>query len=168
MIPVFQDRFGGDSSPEGGGNCAWACVASILELDFAEVRHLPPPSGADLMQWTREQRPDLEFTNVNLRYGYQTVPGPPGIASWDGPHAFERWHYSVRDEFEAPESDFDAWMATIHSPGLASTADDPYFPMPQLHAVVFSGRELAHDPNPAYECPRRTPQVLEMSWWTRV
>jgi hypothetical protein len=38
MIPVTQDKFGGqDAPPEESGNCFAACIASILELPLSEV-----------------------------------------------------------------------------------------------------------------------------------
>lgn len=147
MIPVFQDRFG-----FGTGNCAWACVASILGVDLDALR-FPPPTTEDLLAWTQE--------NTSFYYNWADLGSNYRLVDLEG--IGERWTYDLPEEWTPPPVEF--WMGTIFSPGLERDVSDPYYPMPALHAVVMRGRELIHDPNPAYEVPYE-PTVVGMSWWT--
>lgn len=151
MRPVFQDRFG-----YGEGNCAWACVASILEIDLDDLR-FPPPTDADLLAWT-EQHTSLRYNFVDLGTNFRVVGGFPDAPSV----GTGRWTYDLPAEWTPPPTEF--WMATINSLGLERPVSDPYYPMPALHAVVMQGRKIAHDPNPAYALPY-DPTVVAMSWW---
>lgn len=166
MIPVFQDRHG-----FGQGNCVWACVASIFEIPLDTLRY-PPADDADLEAWTVKNRPSLVFHHLDFAYDFEVVEGYPDIGDLGGTG---RWSYKVPEEWEAPfdpgpwitPAPLDFWIASIPSPGLERPVEDPYYPMPALHAVVMYGKELVHDPHADYECPRKIETVERCSWWTR-
>lgn len=150
---VYQDRFG-----NGKGNCAWACIATIFGLSLDDLRY-PPPYTTDILRWTEETYPGLAYNNVDHGRNYRIVegfPDVPGVGSG-------RWTYDLPDDYDPPPAEF--WMATVFSPGLKRGVEDPYYPMPGLHAVVMQGKTLYHDPNPAYETPRDVTPVVMKTWW---
>jgi hypothetical protein len=146
MKPVFQTKF-----DWGQGNCAHACIASIFELPLEEVDATLKDSYAQtIIDWTKQHLPHLEFHNRDLAYNYQVTKN-------------EKWTYDVPKEWNPPTDEY--WMAAVESRGLKRPDDDPYYPLPALHAVVMHGRELVHDPNPKYQGLPLTPMVMQ-SWWT--
>lgn len=152
MKPVFQDRKG-----FGQGNCVWACIASIFEIPLDTLRY-PPPFTEDVLAWTKEHYPALEFHNVDLGFDYR-LRDVPGI-----PEGEQRWHYRLRRKWEPPTDDY--WIASVDSQGLMRPVEDPYYPMPALHAVVMKGRDLVHDPNDSYPLGSYKPKVVMQSWWS--
>lgn len=155
MRPVYQNRFG-----YGAGNCAWACVASLFEL---ELDSLPakPPAALDMLEWSKEALPHLKFNNRDLGYNYRIEEGYPdaeGVGTG-------RWTYDLPDAWDPPTDGY--WLASVNSLGLKRPVEDPYYPRPALHMVVMHGRRLVHDPNPRYAVllPYR-PVVVEQTWWT--
>jgi hypothetical protein len=154
MKPVYQDRRG-----YGQGNCVWACVASIFEIPLELLRY-PPPCEADLRRWTAFHQPYREFHYADLSTNYRLVDGypeAPGVGT-------SRWAYDLCEpgDYEPPEVEF--WIASIPSPGLKLPVEDPYYPMPALHAVVMRGDTCVHDPNPDYRINPH-PQVVAAEWW---
>jgi len=66
MIKVFQDKFGKD------GNCFSACLASILELNLAEVPNFQEPNGAWYGKYQRwAQKKDLGLVCIKGLYGME-------------------------------------------------------------------------------------------------
>lgn len=152
---VSQDRFG-----NGEGNCVWACVATLFGLPLDRLR-LPPPCAQELLDWTKENAPTLEFHDVDLARNYRIEEGFPDVEGV----GTGRWAYDVPDEWEPPVQGF--WIAGVESLGLKRTVEDPYYPMPALHAVVMHGRTMFHDPNPKYaDRVPYEPRVVTMEWWT--
>lgn len=152
---VYQDRFG-----NGEGNCVWACVATLFGLPLEQLR-LPPPAAPELLDWTKENTPALAFHNVDLATNFRLIDGYKDVKGV-GP---SRWAYDIPDTWEPPVRGF--WIAGVNSLGLKRTEEDPYFPMPALHAVVMLGREMYHDPNPSYaDRVPYEPTVVDKSWWT--
>lgn len=152
---VYQDRFG-----SGEGNCVWACVATLFGCGLNELR-FPPPCANELLAWSKENAPALEFHDVDLARNYRLQGGFPdyeGVGS-------ERWAYDIPKEWEAPVMGF--WLAGINSLSLKLPIENPYYPMPGLHMVIMRGREMYHDPNPAYaDRVPYTPTVVTQTWWT--
>lgn len=157
MIPVYQESFG-----YGQGSCAWACVASIFEVTHAalNIDKIAPPNDDDLEKWTELVHPELEMHRVDHTFNYRLIPGPSVPRH---PHP-ERWAYDIPDEVLAPTDGF--WMASIYSPGLSRPVEDPYYGMAALHAVVFEGNTLVHDPNPKYTIGEYVPRISRATWWT--
>lgn len=159
MIPVFQDRF-----DYGFGNCAWACIASILEQPLEDVQGgRRPPSIADLIEWTAEYVPELSFNSLDLCYNFRPVNGYPDVPEL----GTERWTYDIHKDWEPPDASATDgyWIASVPSQTLKRPVEDPYFPMPSLHAVVMHGRYCVHDPN-SYNRIDPEPQVSMQYWWT--
>lgn len=126
------------------------------------IEKIMPAADEDLAKWTECRFPEYEFHWKDLCYDYDTVPADP---SWGGdPY---RWTYKVPLTWEPPPADY--WMASVYSPALTRPPEDPYYPFPALHAVVFRGDKLAHDPNPQYgpEDQKGYSVVLRQTWWTR-
>lgn len=157
MIPVYQDTFGHQE-----GNCAWACIASIFELCLDDLRgERSGPTDYNLRVWTEENLPDHEYHYVDRARNYHLVPGP-SVPEHPYP---ERWCYDVPEgPFLPPEPEY--WIGVIFSLEITRPPEDPYYPMPGLHAVVMRGIEMVHDPHPRNPWPRPTPPIVAMSWWT--
>jgi hypothetical protein len=154
---VYQDKFG-----HGEGNCAWACVASIFDLDIEAVRYPAGPSLDDLRLWTKNHYPALTLHGRDLGFNYRIVRGGykrvPRVGTG-------RWTYDIPVTWTAPTPGY--WLASIFSLKLKRPIEDPYYPMPNLHMVVMKGRELVHDPHPSYaELVPYQPTVVMQTWWT--
>lgn len=119
MIPVTQTKGGGpDVPPEQRGDCFDACLASLLEVDIADV----PCPHSDTW-WDDAQA-------AVARHGYRIVM----LAS--------------EAEFTAAEvaewvGDTTLWIAGVPSLNLG-TYDDG---RPVMHVIVMRGEEVAHDPS---------------------
>jgi len=158
LIPVNQTKFG-----YGQGNCAAACIASIFERDIENI-DLVHAYNSDIMKWTRDNRPDLDYHNIDLAQNFRAVDGFPECEFY----GTQRYTYDLPDSWQPPTLGF--WMASVYSPGLKRPVEDAYYPLPGLHAVVFQGDKLAHDPNPAYaDLPndRYDDQMVMMTWWEK-
>lgn len=155
MKPVYQNQLGW-----GAGDCAWACVASIFELELADlgIEQIAPPCDADLRKWTECRFPNVRFCYEDICTDFDLVEADP---SWGG-DAF-RWVYKVPSDFEPPPVEY--WMASVFSLGLQPPPEYPYYPFPGLHAVVMRGKDLAHDPNPRYTNDMLYSPVLMKTWW---
>jgi hypothetical protein len=154
MRRVWQDRFG-----FGDGNCAWAALASIFNLDYPP-RGYPPACIEDFKAWTSRFRPDLCVHERNLATNYRVVEGFPdyeGVGSG-------RWTYDIPETWEPPVDDW--WIATVQSQSLKRPISDPYYPMPALHAVVMCGPDFVHDPNPRNE--QKMMPLIAQTWWEPV
>lgn len=152
MRKVYQDRFG-----YGEGNCAWACISTLFDIPLDDLRH-PPPCAEDLLRWTQEYMPHLEYHHIDLGRNFRLVEGydyVEGVGT-------ERWTYDLPDAWDPPVEGY--WLASINSLGLKRPVEDPYYPMPALHMVVMRGRELFHDPNAQYA--DYEPTVVMQTWWT--
>lgn len=154
MQKVFQDSF-----EFGKGNCVWACVASLFDLDLDDLR-FPPPSDGELMAWSKRELPHLTFNNVDYGHNYRVVdgyPDCPGVGTG-------RWTYDLRPEDERINPTTEFWLASVNSLRLKRPVCDSYYPMPALHMVVMRGNEIWHDPNP--KNPRKyEPTVVMATWW---
>lgn len=154
MRKVFQDKF-----DFGKGNCVWACIASLFDLELSDLDYAPPTSQ-DLIDWTKREMSDLEFHNVDYGYNYRVVDGYE-----DCEHVGTgRWTYDLRPDEEKIKPTTEFWLASVHSLQLKRPICDSYYPMPALHMVVMQGDKLWHDPNP--KNPRDyEPTVVMASWW---
>lgn len=154
MIPVYQDQF-----DYGRGNCMWAAIASVFEVNLEQFRLCAPPCGDDIRKWTEIAYPHLTFHYRDLCTNYRVVKGFPDVPNWrTGRWA---WDDPDQDAWEPPPAEY--WIASVHSQRLKRPVEDGYYPMPALHAVVMNGHKMVHDPNPkngAY-----TPIVCGQSWW---
>lgn len=137
-------------------------MASIFEHPI-ERYHDCEPGATDekVKQWTEHGLPGWEYHSRDLAYNFRVeegYPDCPGVGAG-------RWAYDLPDDYEPPPVEF--WIATVYSPALKRPVEDSYYPMPALHACVFKGKELAHDPNPAYANypPERT--VVMLNWFTK-
>jgi len=87
MKPVYQTRFGGEYAlPEERGNCAQACIASILELNLEDSFDISQYGDGDfydeLTTWLNKKGyhmicfPYLDINNKPLKMpGYYIVGG---------------------------------------------------------------------------------------------
>lgn len=150
---VYQDRVGW-----GEGNCVWACIATIFRVPLDELR-FPPPTMAEVEEWTERCRPALAFRYADLGQNFRLEgSGYERIPEWGR----QRWTYDVAPYPGAPTEGL--WMATVPSRGLSRPADDPYYPMPAMHCVVMRGDDIVHDPHPSYELAPYD-EVHGMAWW---
>lgn len=158
MKPVFQDSFG-----FANGNCAWACTASIFELPLEDFPRPPFSGNQAWFDWTKANKPHLSFNNVDLGYDYDIVDGFPDVPNW----GTGRYTYKVREKWEPPDARATGgyWIAIVPSQGLARPAEDAYYPMPALHAVVMLSRECVHNPHPSHTL-EPYPKVVAQTWWT--
>jgi hypothetical protein len=157
MIPVFQNKFG-----FGEGNCAWACLASVFELSLDSMP-TEPPYPQDWFDWTQENVPHLVYTNKDLAYDYELRGSFPKTKDF----GTKRWTYKVNLQWEPPDASATGgyWIATVPSQRLKRPVEDPYYPLPALHAVVMLDRECVHDPNP-HNTLDPSPLVIQQTWWT--
>jgi hypothetical protein len=155
VIPVYQDRFG-----FGQGNCAWACLASIFERPIEDFHDRGIAYFEEICAWTKAEYPFLRYNERDLGFNWRMEGEYAVHPEW----GTQRHAYDIPDTFEPPVEGY--WKATIFSPGLTRPEDDPYYPMPGLHAVVFKGDELVHDPNPNYALGSYEPRVVRLGWWT--
>lgn len=154
MRKVFQDKF-----DFGKGNCVWACIASLFDLNLADLRW-PPPSSEMVMEWSKGELPHLDYHNVDYGTNYRIEEGYPDC-QYVGTG---RWKYDLRPENERIKPTVEFWIASVNSLQLKRPICDPYYPMPALHAVVMQGDKLWHDPNP--KNPRDyEPTIVMASWW---
>lgn len=153
MKPVYQRHL-----TWGAGDCAWACLASIFEepLDSFCYDRLEALDAGDLAKLTECRWPHLRFYEEDCCYDFELVDADP---AWGGDP--QRWTYKVPKTFEPPTDGY--WMASVASPRLKRPTEDPYYPMPALHAVVFKGDQLVHDPNPNYNV--EYDRIHMKSWW---
>ncbi len=156
MRPVFQDQFG-----YGSGNCAWACIASIMECEIDDLgcRGLASPTDPDIDKLTELRWPGLESRHEDCAYDFEMVAVP---LDWGGDLGV-RWTYKVPGRWTPPTQGH--WMASIFSPGLTRPKSDPYYPLPALHAVVMRGAEKVHDPHPDYADTELLSPVVMKYWW---
>lgn len=76
MRPVYQTTFKGEVAGEETGNCLAACVASILELDIADVPNFAAIPGQD--GWWKAL---YEFV---FSYGFHLYPVHPDHGAPEG------------------------------------------------------------------------------------
>jgi hypothetical protein len=150
---VWQDTYG------SMGNCTWACIATIFPQFSLDDLRYPPPYDHNIADWTNENLPGLHYHSRDLCTNYRMVDE-------------DRWTYDYpMKPWEPPVPGL--WMATIPSPGVRLPESDPYYPGPGLHAVVFDGDALFHDPNPRYvdywkkmDVWKIPPRVFRLNWWS--
>lgn len=118
MIAVTQTKRGGpDAPPEERGDCFPACLASILEVELADV---PVPHTDDW--WDKAQQ---AVGRHGHRILYISYDGAPTTAS-----ALGDWLGDVY------------WIAAVPSLNLGTYPDG----RPVGHVVVMRGGDVAHDP----------------------
>jgi hypothetical protein len=124
------------------------------QFTLEDLRY-PPPYDDDIAEWTSKNLPGMYYHSRDLCTNYR-MDDETGKWSYDYP----------TDSLVPPVAGF--WMAAIPSPGLKLPPEDPYYPMPALHAVVFKGSRLYHDPNPKYKghWVNKFPVVLRLNWWS--
>jgi hypothetical protein len=129
-------------------------------LDIETLRY-PPPTDTDLAKWTSDTFDSIEYHYSDLAHNFRVVEGFPDVEGV----GTGRWAYDLPEVWEPPTEDY--WMASVCSLGLKRPVEDPYYPMPALHAVVMRGASLVHDPNAAYaDRVPYEPTVVAQSWWT--
>lgn len=119
MRPVTQSKRGGPNErPEERGDCFTACLASILEVDLADV---PVPHVDD---WWDVAQDAVRQHGYRLVYigGDETTGTGAELGEWLGPVY---------------------WIAGVPSLNLGTYQDG----RPVGHVVVMRGPELVHDPS---------------------
>lgn len=116
-----------------GGNCFSACVASILEIDLADVPYFMGESFTDDGSWwdrftswltERGMRADYYVPGQNIDISKAGWPDEPYIATGRTPR------------------DCPAWRAEFVK--IPWPEHEPF-----LHSVVYASGELIHDPHPS-------------------
>ncbi len=118
MIPVMQTTFG-----YGKGNCQPACVASILEINLEDV-----PDWRD-GAWM------LKYEAWLGRHGYGLIHL---FWSFDGENTNGEWPKELGIHGDG------YYLASGLSPRAGRDGNSDKM----LHACVYQGGELAHDPHP--------------------
>lgn len=142
MIPIFQTRY----AVETFGNCFEACIASILELPLAAVPDRAQFVDADKWADTvaTAQRHGEDVGDLDLPTDYDR--GELALREWLEERGLA-WFDVV---FEANGLTPAIWLdvaadgSLLHSYWIGHTRAAPSAP---LHATVWHGAKLAHNPS---------------------
>lgn len=141
MIPIFQTRY----AVETFGNCFEACIASILELPLAAVPDRAQFVDADKWADTvaTAQRAGKDVGDLDLPPDYER--GELALREWLEDHGLAWFDVWLDDKTITPAG----WLevargALLRSYWIAHTRTTP---SATLHATVWHGAEVAHNPS---------------------
>lgn len=133
MKPVDQRYYRGQLRPMG--DCVAACVASIFEMDLAEVPHF-----VEIM-YQRQARHDVE------KEWSQSWWGLLNSWAWSFGLGVNRVQYQLNGQRVSSKIPLNFhpgyWIASVESRDPAVAKEPNTF-----HAVVAEAYEVVHDPNP--------------------